>query len=51
MAKAAKKKEDTKKRGKYEEKLTIGGSFLDIIDASMLHAKKNSEKKRNEKKV
>jgi hypothetical protein len=47
MAKAAKKKEEPKKRGKYNEKLQVKGSFMDIITASVKHAEKNSGKKKD----
>lgn len=44
MAKAE-KKATGKKRGKYDEKLQVKGSFLDIIQASMKHADNHSAKK------
>ncbi len=47
MAKQLKKKAsktEGKKRGKYDEKLTISGSFLDVIKASTKHADNNSKK-------
>lgn len=50
MAKAVKPKQTTKKRGKYDEKLQVNGSFMDLIDTSMKHADKVSEDKRKEKK-
>jgi hypothetical protein len=48
MAKAAKKKEvkpDPKKRGKYEEKLEVKGSFLDIMQVAVKDAKSKDKKK------
>lgn len=48
MAKQAKKKADKvveKKRGKYDEPLTVKGSFLDIIKASTKDAENKSSKK------
>ena len=44
MAKASKPKKETKKRGKYDEKLAVKGSFLDLINASMKHANEHSAK-------
>lgn len=46
MAKAVKPKQATKKRGKYDEKLQVKGSFMDLIAASMKHADKNSPAKK-----
>lgn len=44
------KKNIKKPRGKYEEKLVVKGSFLDIIQASVKNANdKTTEKKKNEK--
>ncbi len=50
MAKAVKPKQASKKRGKYDEKLQVTGSFMDLIAASVKHADKVSEEKRKEKK-
>ncbi len=50
MAKAVKKKEDKpapKKRGKYDEKLTVKGSFLDIMKAAVKDADNKSAKKKD----
>ncbi len=47
-------KEDNKtdkpknKRGNYEEKIEVEGSFIDIIKASVKHANKNSSKKKKD---
>ena len=46
MAKAPKKAPAAKKRGKYDEKLAVKGTFLDLIQASMKHADKNSKAKK-----
>lgn len=43
------KKKPAKKRGKYDEKLKVKGSFLDIIQASVKDAKAKSISKRNKK--
>ncbi len=43
MAKAAKKKEDTKKRGNYDEPLKVNGSFMDIMNAAVKNADANSK--------
>ena len=45
MAKAIKKKAKPK-RGKYEEKLAVNGSFIDIINAAVKDAKNTIAKKR-----
>jgi hypothetical protein len=42
----AKKKEPTTKRGKYDEKLAVNVSFIDLIDATLLDAKNGNFKKR-----
>lgn len=42
----AKKTTDKKPRGKYDEKLKVNGSFLDIMKASM----KDADNKTNAKK-
>jgi len=44
MAKATKPKKDDKKRGDYDEKLAVNGSFMDIMKAAAKHADKNSSK-------
>lgn len=41
MAKASKPKEDKKKRGNYDEKLAVKGSFGDIMKAAVKHRDKN----------
>ena len=47
----AKKKENkakaskSKRGGKYDEKLKVKGSFLDIVKASVTHAENNTKKK------
>ena len=46
MAKSTNKTTEKKKRGKYDEKLAVKGSFLDIMQASMKHADKNSAPKK-----
>ena len=46
MAKASKPKEDKKKRGKYDEKLVINGSFMEIIKAAVKNADENSKSKK-----
>ena len=46
MAKAAKKKDDSKKRGTYEEPLQVNGSFMDIMKAAVKHADNNSKSKK-----
>ena len=51
MAKAAKKKAETpapKKRGKYDDKLQVNGSFMDIMHAAMKDADKKSAKKKDQ---
>jgi hypothetical protein len=46
MAKAVKKAKPKKERpAKYDEKLAVKGSFLDIVKASVKHAENNSAKK------
>jgi hypothetical protein len=46
MAKAVKKAKPKKDRGgKYDEKMAVKGSFLDIVKASVKHAENNSAKK------
>lgn len=45
MAKKAIENTDEKKRGNYDEKLVVNGSFMDIIKASVKHAKKHSAPK------
>ena len=45
MAKAAKKKPAKSKRAKkYDEKIAVNGSFLDIMKASAKHANSKSKK-------
>jgi hypothetical protein len=48
MAKAAKKKEPTKKvrKSKYDEKFAVVGSFKDIIKAAVKDAKSKSAPKK-----
>lgn len=46
MSKEVKKAPDKKKRGKYEEKLAVTGSFMDIMKAAV----KNADSKTPEKK-
>ena len=46
MGKAAKKKDEGKKRGNYDEKLQVNGSFMDIMKAAVKHADKNSKAKK-----
>ena len=46
MAKVAKKATERTKRGKYDEKLAVKGTFLEIMQASMKHADKNSKAKK-----
>ena len=46
MAKATKPTKETKKRGKYDEKLAVKGTFTDLINASMKHADNNSKAKK-----
>jgi hypothetical protein len=41
-------KQASKIRGKYDEKLQVKGSFMDLIGASMKHADKVSADKRSE---
>jgi hypothetical protein len=41
MAKTSKPKKETKKRGEYEDKLTVKGSFSDIMKAAVKHREKN----------
>ena len=43
--KSKKKEAEEKKRGNYDEKLVITGSFMDVIKASKEHAEKNKAKK------
>ncbi|HTC00163.1 MAG TPA: hypothetical protein VK705_05725 [Ferruginibacter sp.] len=46
MAKAVKKAKPKKERpAKYDEKLAVNGSFLDIMKAAAKHAQNNSAKK------
>ncbi len=45
MAKAVKKVTDKKKRGNYDEKLAVKGTFMEIMQAAAKHADKNSGKK------
>jgi len=49
MAKAEKKATEKKKRGKYDEKLAVKGTFMDIIGAAVKHADKNSKAKKKDK--
>lgn len=49
MAKASKPKEP-KKRGKYDEKLAVKGTFLDIMKAAAKNANDNSAPKKKEDK-
>ncbi len=44
MTKAA-KKAVAKKRGEYDEKLSVKGSFIDIINAAVKHTKENTPKR------
>jgi hypothetical protein len=44
MATEKKKPTTKKKRGKYEEKLKVNGSFMDIIKAVVKDADKNTPK-------
>lgn len=44
--KTTKKAPATKKRGKYDEKLAVKGSFLEIMQAAVKHADKNSKAKK-----
>ena len=46
MAKAVKKVSKPNKRGKYDEKLAVKGTFMDLIQASMKHADNNSKAKK-----
>lgn len=46
MAKASKPKEDIKKRGKYDEKLVVNGSFMEIMKAAVKNADQNSKGKK-----
>lgn len=46
MAKVKKKKDEEKKRGKYEEPLKVNGSFLNIMQAAVKDADKKSAKKK-----
>lgn len=46
MAKAAKKATEPKKRGNYDEKLQVNGSFMDIMKAAVKHADNNSKAKK-----
>ena len=45
-----KKPQTENPRGKYEEKLVVKGSFLDIIQASVKNANDKTEKKKPEPK-
>lgn len=45
MAKTAKKK-DSKKRGKYADKVAVKGTFLDIMKAAAKNANDNSAPKK-----
>jgi hypothetical protein len=53
MAKASKKKQPAKKapkevkRGSYDNKLSVTGSFMDIIKASVKDATNHSAKKKD----
>ncbi len=50
MAKEKKQVKPKKERAsKYDEKLAINGSFLDVIKASVKHADKNDKKKPSKK--
>ncbi len=40
------KKDTNKKRGKYEQKIAVEGSFIDLIDAAILDASNGNFKKR-----
>ena len=46
MAKASKPKTERKKRGKYDDKIAVKGSFLDIMQASMKNANDKSAPKK-----
>jgi hypothetical protein len=46
MAKAAKKKPEKKRAEKYDEKLAVKGSFLEIMQAAAKNANDNSAKKK-----
>ncbi len=48
MAKTAKKSTSSKKRGKYDEKLKVNGSFMDIMQAAMKDADKKSAPKKKD---
>jgi len=39
------KKQEPKKRGKYEQSLKVKGSFLDVMQAAVNDAKKKDKKK------
>jgi hypothetical protein len=44
-------KKQNKKRGKYDEKLIVTGTFNDIMRASKLDAEKNIQERKEEKKA
>jgi hypothetical protein len=46
MAKAEKKKEERTKRGKYDNKIAVKGSFIEIMTAAAQHADKKSAPKK-----
>ena len=41
-----KKVTEPKKRGKYDDKLAVKGTFMDIMTAAVKHADKNSKAKK-----
>ncbi len=45
MAKAAKKADKGKKRGKYDEKIAVKGTFLELMQAAGKNANDKSKKK------
>jgi hypothetical protein len=46
MAKSKSKKKTTKRASNYDEKLTVNGSFLDIVKAAGKDANNKSTKKK-----
>lgn len=46
MAKAVKKVVVKKKRGKYDEKLAVKGTFADIMNAAVKHRENNTPAKK-----
>ena len=47
MSNTENKTAEKKKRSKYDEKLAVKGIFIDIMQAPMKHANKNSAKKKS----